>query len=77
MQNRYKLGTGKYISSIIEDPMTKEKISVYFPQNAIAQGNKAGEKAGNYLIERNNEKVEEEKTIRKARRNLSHLLKED
>ena len=77
MQNRYKLGTGKYIPSIIEDPITKEKTSVYIPQDAIAQGNKAGEKAGNYLIDKNNEIVKEEKIIRKARHNLSNLLKKD
>ena len=77
MQNRYKLGTGKYIPSIIEDQITKEKTLVYIPQDAIAQGSKAGEKAGNYLIDKNNEIVKEEKIIRKARHNLSNLLKED
>jgi len=77
MQDKYRLGVGKYISSIIEDSITKEKISIYFPQNAIAQGCNVGEKAGNYLIDKNNEIIKEEKIIRKARRDLSHLLKRD
>jgi len=63
MEERYKLGFGKYTPHFIEDERTGEYILIYIPQNAVANGCKPGEKAGNPLIDKNNEIIVEESLI--------------
>lgn len=56
-------GTGSYNPFYVEDEITRELISVYVPQDAVAYGCKPGEKAGNPVVDENNERIKQEESI--------------